>query len=128
MTRLSAILDERNLTYTTVAARARLQPRTVRQLATGETSIDNVEVGTVRRIAAALSIPVAALLEPDLRSPGDPSVSRGARLSAAIRGVMWSGAATPYLSPVEAGEPDEISDVPADELFAGMAPIDFRRG
>jgi hypothetical protein len=111
-----------------VAARARLQLRTIRELATGETSIDTVEVGTVRRIAAAPSVPVAALLEPDLPSPGDPSVSRGARLSAAIRGVMWSGAATPYLSPVEADVPDEIGVVPADDLFADMPLIDARRG
>ena len=134
MTRLAAILEERNLTYTAVAERAQLQPRTIRQLATGETPIDNVAVGTVRRIASALSVPVAALLGPELLFPGDVSVPRGARLSAAIRGVMWPDAATPYLSPVEGddigegGQADEIGALPADEFFVDMPPVDARRG
>jgi transcriptional regulator with XRE-family HTH domain len=64
MTRLATILREQRTTYTAVAERAHLQPRTVRQLASGETPIDNATVGTVRRIAAALSLPVSALLEP----------------------------------------------------------------
>ena len=131
MTRLAAILEERNLTYTAVAERAHLQPRTIRQLATGEMPIDNVAVGTVRRIASALSVPLGALLGPELAFPGDVSVPRGARLSAAIRGVMWPDAATRYLSPVEAdedGEADEIGALPVDEFFADMPPVDARRG
>lgn len=92
LTRLATILDEGKLSYTAVAERARLQPRTVRQLASGETPIDNVAVGTVRKIASALSLPVSALLEPDLAYPGDASLSRTARLPAAIREVMWRGA------------------------------------
>ena len=128
MTRLAAILEERNMTYTAVAGRAHLQARTVRQLAAGETPIDNVTVGTVRKIASALALPVAALLEPELSFPGDASLSRGARLSAAIREVMWSGAAVPYPSPVEDVEPDEISALGADEFFADMPPVDARRG
>lgn len=128
MTRLASILEERNITYTSVAERAHLQPRTVRQLATGETPIDNVAVGTLRKIASALSMPLAVLLEPDLPFPGDGSLSRGARLSAAIREVMWSGTAAPYASPVEGGEPDEIAALPGDEFFADMPAIDARRG
>ncbi len=128
MTRLARILEERNITYSSAAERAHLQPRTIRQLATGETAMDNASVGTVRRIASALSMPVAALLEPELPFPGDPTVSRGARLSAAIRGVMWPGTAVPYPSPVEAGEADEIADLPATEFFSDMPAIDAHRG
>ncbi len=62
-TTLAAILAEHGTTYTAVAARANVQPRTVRQIAMGETPIDHVQVGTLRRIAAALGVPVAALLE-----------------------------------------------------------------
>lgn len=128
MTRLATILEERNLTYTAVAERAHLQPRTVRQLASGETPIDNVAVGTVRRIAAALSLPVSALLEPELAHPGDASLSRAARLSAAIREVMWPGAPVAYASPVEDTAPDEVAALPPDEFFADMPAIDARRG
>lgn len=128
MTRLAAILDERNITYTAVAQRAHLQARTIRQLATGETPIDHVAVGTVRRIASALSVPVAELLEPEHPFPGDAAMSRGARLSAAIRAVMWSGATVPYLSPVEDAAPDEIAALPADEFFADMPAIHARHG
>ena len=128
MTRLAAILEGRNLTYTAVAQRAHLQARTIRQLATGETAMDSVAVGTLRKIASALAMPVAALLEPELPFPGDASLSRGARLSAAIREVMRSGAAVPYLSPVEDLEPDEISALGADEFFADMPAVDARRG
>jgi transcriptional regulator with XRE-family HTH domain len=127
MTRLATILDERNMTYTAVATRARLQPRTVRQLATGETPIDNVTVGTVRRIAAALSVPVTAILEPDVPHPGDSTLSRTARLSAAIRSVMWPGQPVAYPSPVETAEADDIAGLAADEFFADMPAIDGRR-
>jgi transcriptional regulator with XRE-family HTH domain len=128
MTRLAIILDDRNLTYTAVAERAHLQPRTVRQLASGETPIDNVAVGTVRKIASALSLPVSALLEPELAYPGDASLSRAARLSAAIREVMWPETPRRYLSPVEDGAPDEVASLSADEFFADMPAIDARRG
>ena len=128
MTRLASILEARNITYTAVAEHARLQPRTVRQLATGETPIDNVAVGTVRRIASALSVPLADLLEPDLPFPGDGSLSRGARLSAAIREVMWSATPVPYPSPVERDEPDEIASLDGEDFFTDMPVIDARRG
>ena len=128
MTRLAGILDERHLTYTAVADRAHLQPRTVRQLATGETPIDKVTVGTVRKVAAALSLPVAALLEQDPVHPGDASLSRTARLSVAIREVMWSATRAPYASPVEDGARDDIADVSSDEFFADMPAIDAHRG
>ena len=127
MTRLAAILDERHLSYTAVAERAHLQPRTVRQLATGETAIDNVAVGTIRKIASALSIPASVLLELDSAHPGDASMSRAARLSSAIREVMWPGAPSPYASPVEGDAPDDLASLSADEFFAGMPVIDDRR-
>ena len=128
MTRLATILDDRNLSYTAVAERAHLQPRTVRQLASGETPIDNVAVGTVRKIASALSLPLSALLEPELAYPGDASLSRTARLSAAIREVMWPPTRTPFLSPVENAAPDDLSNLSADEFFADMPAIDAHRG
>jgi transcriptional regulator with XRE-family HTH domain len=127
MTRLATILDERNLTYTAVATRAHLQPRTVRQLATGETPIDNVAVGTVRRIASALSVPVTAILEPDVPHPGDATLSRVARLSAAIRELMWSGEPVAHASPVDSREADDMATLPADEFFADMPAVDGRR-
>ena len=128
MTRLGAILRERNATYASVADRAHLQPRTVRQLATGETAIDNVAVGTVRRIAAALDVPVASLIEPDIPFPGDRSVSRGARLSAAIRAVMWPETALAYPSPAEHAEPDRIAVSSPEDFFADMPSLDASRG
>lgn len=128
MTRLASILGDRNLSYTAVAERAHLQPRTVRQIASGETPIENVAVGTVRKIAAALSVPVAALLEPELAYPGDESLSRTSRLSAAIREVMWPDAPVAYVSPVEDTTPDGIASVPPDEFFADMPMVDARRG
>ena len=127
MTRLGRILEERNMTYTTVAARARLQPRTVRQLATGETPSDNVAVGTVRRIAAALSVPMTSIIEPELPHPGDATLSRTTRLSAAIRSVMWAGEPVAYPSPVDAGDADDIASLGSDEFFADMPAIDGRR-
>jgi len=128
MTRLSSIIEDRDVTYAALAARARLQPRTVRMLATGETPIDNVAVGTIRRIASALAVPVASLLEEEPVHPGDDSRSRTERLSAAIRDVMWARGASPYPSPVEAGGRDEIADLTPDEFFDGMPAIDARRG
>lgn len=128
MTRLASILREQRTTYSAVAERAHLQPRTVRRLASGETPLDNATVGTVLKIANALSLPVSALLEPELAHPGDPSLPQGARLSAAIREVMWAGTPVPYVSPVEQREPDEIATVPPDAFFADMSTIDDRRG
>lgn len=127
MTRLASILRERKTTYTAVAERAHLQPRTVRMLASGETPIDNVAVGTVRKIASALSLPVSALLEPEPAHPGDASLPRGARLSAAIREVIWSGTPVPHASPVEEHEPDEIAAVAPGDFFAHMPAADDRR-
>lgn len=128
MTRLATILDDRNMSYTAVAERAHLQPRTVRQLASGEMPMDNVAVGTVRKIASALSLPVSALLEPELAYPGDASLSRAARLSVAIREVMWPGVSVAYVSPVEDVAPDDIATLSPDEFFVDMPTIDARRG
>jgi transcriptional regulator with XRE-family HTH domain len=128
MTRLARMLAEQKMSYTTVAERAHLQPRTVRQLATGETPIDNVAVGTVRRIAAALSLPVAALLDPEMPLPGDVTLARADRLSAAIRAVMWPATPVAYRSPVEVPERDDIADTSPDEFFADMPVIDAGRG
>lgn len=128
MTRLATILDDRNMSYTAVAERAHLQPRTVRQLASGERPIDNVAVGTMRKIASALSLPVSALLEPELAYPGDASLSRTARLSVAIREVMWPGVSVAYVSPVEDVAPDDIATLSPDEFFVDMPTIDARRG
>jgi len=128
MTRLATILDDRNMSYTAVAERAHLQPRTVRQLASGEMPIDNVAVGTMRKIASALSLPVSALLEPELAYPGDASLSRTARLSVAIREVMWPGVSVAYVSPVEDVAPDDIATLSPDEFFVDMPTIDARRG
>ena len=128
MTKLRSIIEERDVTYASLAARAHLQPRTVRMLATGETPLDNVAVGTIRRLASALAIPVADLLEEDPVYPGDDSRPRTERLAIAIREVMWARGAAPYPSPVEASEDDEIADITPDELFARMPVIDDRRG
>lgn len=128
MTRLASIIREQHATYTSVAERANLQPRTVRLLATGETPIDSVAVGTVRRIADALAVPVADLLAQEDVLPGDPSLARAGRLSAAIRQLMWPNTRTAYASPVEPGPRDGIADVPPDDFFAGMTPVDARRG
>ncbi len=126
-TTLAAILAEHGTTYTAVAARANVQPRTVRQIAMGETPIDHVQVGTLRRIAAALGVPVAALLEAAAPQPGDPALDRTSRLSRAIAEVMWGGTPAAYPSPVE-GPLDVLARAPADEFFTGMAAIDGRRG
>jgi len=90
--------------------------------------VDNVAVGTLRRIAAALAVPVAELLEEDPVYPGDASRLRTERLSAAVREVMWPRHLVRYPSPVEVGERDEIADLTPSEFFDGMPPIDARRG
>jgi len=128
VTRLGHVMREQKTTYAAVAERARLQPRTIRQLATGETPIDNVAIGTVRRIATALDVPIASLLEDDPIHPGDASRSRAERLSEAIRDTMWSQHPVPYVSPVEAGVRDDIADVAPDDFFADMTPLHARRG
>lgn len=128
MTRLAHVMREQEATYTAVASRSNLQPRTIRQLATGETPIDNVAVGTVRKIAAALSVPVATLLEDDPVHPGDAAHTRAHRLSAAIRDVMWVQEPMTYASPVDAGPRDDIADTAPDDFFADMPPLDARRG
>jgi len=128
MTRLGSIIEERDITYVTLAARAQLQPRTVRAIATGTTPIDRVSVGTIRRIASALSVPMAVILDDEVPVyPGDADRTRAERLSAAVREVMWPREAVRYPSPVEAGERDEIADLTPDEFFDGMPPIDARR-
>ena len=127
MTRLAAILGERKMTYAAVARQANLQARTVRQLATGETPIDQVAVGTVRRIAAVLAVPVATLIEAEVARPGDPSLTRSARLSAAVRDVMWSGLQVGYPSPVESPDVDANAALPPEKFFADMPAVDARR-
>lgn len=128
MTQLARILAERKTTYTLVAVRAQLQPRTVRQLATGETPIDNVAVGTVRKIAEALAVPITVLLEVDAVHPGDPERRRGERLSAAIRTLAWPTVPAPYPTPVEPGARDDVADLAPDDFFADMPPVDAQRG
>ena len=127
MTRLARILAEQKTTYTSVAERARLQPRTVRQLATGETPIDNVAVGTVRRIASALALPVSVLLEDDAPHPGD----RRARVRS---GCRPRSEASPGLRRARRTSRRSKSDrvtrsriVPPDEFLADMPPIDADR-
>lgn len=81
---------------------------------------------TIRKIASALSIPAALLLEPEPVNPGDVSLSRAARLSSAIRQVMWSEVPMRYASPLEP-VPDDIASLSPDEFFADMPAIDARR-
>ena len=128
MTRLAHVMREQKATYTAVASRTHLQPRTIRQLATGETPIDKVAVGTVRKIAAALSVPIATLLEDDPVHPGDAARTDTERLSAAIRDVMWVRQPIPYASPVDTGPRDDIADTAPDDFFTDMPPHDARRG
>lgn len=125
-TRLAHILAEQKATYASVAGKAGVQPRTLRQIATGETPLDSVQVGTVRRIAAALGVSPTALIEPDAPRPGDPSLDRATRLSRAIADVMWSGASAPYPTPVEHAA-DPLADVAPDDFFADVPAIDARR-
>jgi transcriptional regulator with XRE-family HTH domain len=128
MTRLAMIFEKKQVTYAAVARRAHLQPRTIRLIATGVTPLDNVPLGTVRKIAAALNTSVADLIQPEVTLPGDDSVSRGARLAAAIRSVMWPSEPVPYLTPVADEESDEIGALPADDYFGNMPVIDARAG
>jgi transcriptional regulator with XRE-family HTH domain len=126
-TRLAHILAEQKATYASVAREAGVQPRTLRQIATGETPLDSVQVGTVRRIAAALGVSPASLIDPETPKPGDPSLDRATRLSRAIADLMWSGAPVPYPTPVEHSA-DPLADVSPNDFFAEMSPIDARRG
>ena len=127
-TLIASLIGQRRLTYAAVAARSGLQARTVRQIATGETPLDAVSVGTLRRIAAALNEPVAALIDPVGQQPGDPTVSRSERLAQAIRMVMWgTSGPTPYPSPVE-GPADALAAVTPEDFFAGAEPIRADRG
>lgn len=127
-TALTGLIKERGQTYASIAHRTGLQARTVRMIATGETPIDRVAVGTVRQIAAALGVTAAELIEPVLPQPGDPAVSRSDRLAHAIREVMW-GTAAPgaYPSPVESSDDPLARADPAD-FFAGTKAIDADRG
>ncbi len=129
MTTLGTIIEEREITYASLAARTQLQARTIRAIATGATPIDKVSVGTIRRIATALSVPMTAILEDDTPVyPGETGRTRTERLSAAVRDVMWPRDERRYPTPVEPGDRDEIADLTPDEFFAGMPPIDVRRG
>jgi hypothetical protein len=97
-------------------------------IATGETPIDRVTVGTVRQIAAALGVTAADLIEPAVPQPGDPSISRSERLAHAIREVMWGTAAPEaYPSPVESPDDPLAHTEPAD-FFAGTQAVDADRG
>ena len=126
-TTLTSLIKERGQTYASVAHRTGLQARTVRMIATGETPIDRVTVGTVRQIADALGVTAAELIEPALPQPGDPAVARSDRLAHAIREVMW-GAASPeaYPSPVE-GMDDPLAHAEPDDFFGGTGAVDADR-
>ncbi len=128
-TQLASAIKRHGQTYTSVARRSGLQARTIRQIATGETPIDRVSIGTIRRIAAALEVPVSALVEPGQSHPGDPAVSRSERLARAIRDVMWAGgvAPVPYPSPVESID-DSLAHVEPADFFAGTEVIGAGRG
>ena len=127
-TAMATLMGRNRLTYAAVAARSGLQARTVRQIATGETPLDAVSVGTLRRIAAALEVPVAALIESPGLQPGDPASSRQERLAQAIRTVMWGvSGPMPYPSPVE-GPTDAIAAATPEDFFAGAEPIRADRG
>ncbi len=125
---LAHAIKERGETYTSVAERSGLQARTVRLIATGETPIDRVSVGTARRLAAALDVPLAELIDPAPPQPGDQAVPRPERLARAIRDVMWGGSApVDYPSPVEGADDPLAHAAPAD-FFAGGELIGGRHG
>jgi transcriptional regulator with XRE-family HTH domain len=125
---LTGLIKERGQTYASTAHRTGLQARTVRMIATGETPMDRVTVGTVRQIAAALGMTAAELIEPALPKPGDPAVSRSDRLAHAIREVMWGTAApAAYPSPVESPD-DPLAHVEPADFFAGTQALDADRG
>jgi hypothetical protein len=67
-------------------------------------------------------------MERGLPHPGDPTLSREARLSAVIREVMRSNDPAAHASPLETAEPDEIASLTPDEFFADMPAIDDRHG
>ena len=69
-----------------------------------------------------------AHMERGLPHPGDPTLYREARLSAAIREVMRSNDPAAYASSLETAEPDEIASLTPDEFFADMPAIDDRHG
>jgi transcriptional regulator with XRE-family HTH domain len=127
-TTLTSLIKERGQTYASIAHRTGLQARTVRMIATGETPIDRVTVGTVRQIADALGVTAAELIEPALPLPGDPAVSRSDRLAHAIREVMWGTAAPQaYPSPVESPD-DPLAHAEPAGFFSGTQAIDADRG
>jgi transcriptional regulator with XRE-family HTH domain len=127
-THLTTLIEQRGQTYASIARRTGLQARTIRMIATGETPIDRVSVGTVRQIAATLGVTAAELIEPTAYRPGDPAVSRSDRLAHAIREVMWgTSAPEAYPSPVESAD-DPLAHVEPADLFSGARTIDADRG
>jgi transcriptional regulator with XRE-family HTH domain len=131
-TTLTGLIKERGQTYASIAHRTGLQARTVRMIATGETPMDRVSVGTVRQIAAALGVTTAELIEPAVPRPGDPMVFRSDRLAHAIREVMWgAGMPAAYPSPVESSveSPDDsLAGVEPADFFSATQTIDADRG
>ncbi len=123
-TRLAHILAEQKATYASVAREAGVQPRTLRQIATGETPMDSVQVGTVRRIASALGVSPESLIEPKTPRPGDPSLDRATRLSRAIADPAKPS--MPYPTPVDHFA-DPLADVSPDDFFAEMPPAQDQR-
>lgn len=127
-THLSTLIEQRGQTYASIARRSGLQARTIRMIATGETPMDRVSVGTVRQIAATLGVTAAELIEPAEYRPGDPAVSRSDRLAHAIREVMWgTSAPEAYPSPVESAD-DPLAHLEPADFFAGTRTIDADRG
>ena len=126
-THLADLMRQRGLTYASIAQRTGLQARTIRMIATGETPIDRISVGTARQLAGALGVTTAELIEPAQAQPGDASISRSERLSRAVRQVMWAGAApADYPSPVEAAD-DPLAHVEPADFFSGAEAIDGDR-
>lgn len=114
-------------TYASVARRSGLQARTVRMIATGETPIDRVSVGTIRQLASALGVSPAQLIEPEAPYPGDPSLARPERLARAVREVMWSETPPAYYPwPVEESA-DALARAEPPDFFADTEPIDADR-
>jgi transcriptional regulator with XRE-family HTH domain len=127
-TTLTGLIKERGQTYASIAHRTGLQARTVRMIATGETPMDRVTVGTVRQIAAALGVTAADLIGPAVPKPGDPEVTRSDRLAHAIREVMWGTAAPEaYPSPVESPD-DPLAHAEPPDFFAETKAVDADRG
>ena len=61
-----------------------------------------------------------------LPHPGDPTITREARLSAGIREVVRSGDPAAFAAPLESAEPDGIASLAPDEFFADLPAIDDR--